>query len=75
MTNMNDIVRLSPEMVLDELIIEMYDAMPSYRDNGNYADELRSLIDFASDISEMFDFHVSTDRVMQTLRAYTRGRN
>ena len=66
MTNMNDIVRLSPEMVLDELIIEMYDAMPSYRDN----DELRSLIDFASDISEMFDFHVSTDRVMQTLRAY-----
>jgi len=74
MMNMNDIVRLSPEMVLDELIIEMYDAMPIYRDHCLNAD-LRSLNDFASDISEMFDFHVSSDRVMQTLRAYTQGRN
>jgi len=68
MTNMNDIVSLSPEMVLDELIIEMYDAL---HNTGRIGDTL----DYASFISEMFDFHVSADRVQQTLRAYLRGRN
>ena len=68
MTNMNDIVSLSPEMVLDELIIEMYDAL---HNTGRIGDTL----DYASFISEMFDFHVPINRVQQTLRAYKKGRN